>query len=641
MTKPLSFVRNRKSKHATFGNRIRACVDKFITNYSLYKEFYIQNPYLAREFMKRKVFKKLLTPEDAYKIFTQVFPPKELKEFEEVNIEDAVNRILFETIESPLNIPHHPRSLVDGYAVKVDDVKAASETKPVTLRVIGYVSVNQEPCVELLHGTTVGVDTGSIVPLGANAVVPVEYVEEYGDYVKVLRSVKFGENIAIPGSDVCIGEIILEKGSLLTPNAIGALASIGIRRVKAYRKLRLCIISTGNELQEPGTELKEAHIYDSNTYALASEAKKLGFEPVIMGIVPDLESELEKTLMRAISLCDVVIISGGSSAGPQDLVYRVLESMGKIIIHGLRIRPGKPTIYAVVNGKPVFGLPGNPISAITVFRLFIYPYIARVAGLKYLVKPIIINTNLKRPIATERGRRIYNPSITLEEKNQYFSIPVASESYMVASFSRANSYVIIDEYEDRTIKVGSTLPTIIYGDTYLYEPECIIVGEFLLEIQECLKNKCSWLYIVIGSRDPEIEVLSEIANAIVIGASTSKSFNEELIANLNIPLVLVENNIKEKFYYDLAIAPYTSILHEIATLQNKNYVITRHSLHAATLVKEGYAKCAIIPKSIADYLGMEYRAMNKSVEFLIFKGKRAIESSCVKLLREVLQLKNS
>ena len=585
--------------------------------------------------MKRKIFKKLLTPEDAYRIFIQVLPPREVNESEELNIEDSVDRILFEDIVSHLNIPQYPRSLVDGYAVKVDDVKGASETNPVTLKVVGYVSIDQEPHMELLHGTAIGVDTGSIIPLGANAVIPIEYIEEHDNYIKVYRSAKLGENIAIPGSDACLGEIVLEKGSILTTNAIGALASLGIRRVRVYRKLKLCIISTGNELQEPGTELRAPHIYDSNTYTLASEAKKLGFEPIILGIIPDSETKLKEVLMKAVNLCDIVTISGGSSAGPQDLVYRVLNHLGNIVIHGLKVKPGKPTIYAVVNNKPVFGLPGNPISAITVFRLFIYPYIARMAGLRYLVKPVIINTNLKRPIITEKGRRTYSPSITMRIKEQYLSIPIARESYMIASFSKTNGYIVIDEYmTDQTIEVENKLPTIIYGDTYLYEYECIIVGEFLLEIQNSLKGRCSWLYIVVGSKDPEINTLNDIADIVVTGVNKYNNHSKELIMKFNVPLVIIENRKKKKFYYDIAIAPHTSIFHDAMTLQSRNYVITRHSLHAASLVKEGYVRYAIVPKSVAEYLNMEYKALNKSIEIFIFRGKRSKEISCIEMLRK-------
>ncbi|RLG83986.1 MAG: molybdopterin biosynthesis protein, partial [Thermoprotei archaeon] len=253
----------------------------------------------------RVIFKDLITLEEAIARLESELPPK--PKVIEVGLNEALSKVLAEDVKAPINTPPYPRSLVDGYVVNYLDVKEASEDRPVKLKVKGRVRVGDYPDITLRRGESVEIDTGAVIPEGGNAVVPVEETKCIGDYVLIYRSVGYGENIAWPGSDVCTGELVATRGTLITPELIGVLASLGISKVKVFWRPKVCVISTGNELVEPGSELVKGKVYDVNTYVLTSKLRSLGYECVSLGVVPDNEDELRKVVGKAIDLCDVVV----------------------------------------------------------------------------------------------------------------------------------------------------------------------------------------------------------------------------------------------------------------------------------------------------------------------------------------------
>jgi len=390
----------------------------------------------------RKVFKKLVEPSEAVNILLMatkgVFLDYMLSYSQEVKIEDAVGRLLAENVYSPIDLPYYPRSLVDGCALKSSDTKRADENNPIELKYKGLVHVGEQPEEEVTEGSCIEVDTGAWIPIGADSVVPIEYVELKGETAVLSRSSGIGMNIALPSTDIGKGDLIASKGTLITPELVSSIASVGLDTVKVSRPLRVSIGSTGDELIEPGKPLVEGKIYNSNRSYLISRARQLGMDVADYGIVPDDLDELEAKLSDAMDRSDIIIFTGGTSAGPEDVLYRAVERIGRILVHGLKIKPGKPTIIGLLGNKPFFGLPGNPRSALNVFEKVVETYFYKMGLMTrkdFNVNPYELPVN----IFGTRGRRTYIPVSV----DNIYAWPVARDSYMIASHAWADGYIEI------------------------------------------------------------------------------------------------------------------------------------------------------------------------------------------------------
>ena len=322
----------------------------------------------------RRIFHKLLSPEEALKIVEERIRSMRKPEMEVVKISDALGRILAEDIYAKVDSPPFDRAIVDGYAVKAEDVYQADEANPVKLKLIGEIEVGEIPRVELRSGECVEIATGAPMPRGSDAVVMVEYTKKIGDHVLIYRGVHPGENVAQTGSDITAGDLVLRKGKRLNSRDIAVLAAVGYNRVMVYKKLRVAFFSTGNEIISPPNPLKPGKIYDVNGYVIPVMLRDLGLDADFLGILPDRYEVMLKAIRDALNEYDVVITSGSTSAGAGDVIYRIFEELGEIIVHGLRVKPGKPTIIGLSkNGKLLIGLPGFPLSCTMVFIHLIKP----------------------------------------------------------------------------------------------------------------------------------------------------------------------------------------------------------------------------------------------------------------------------
>ncbi|WP_243678906.1 molybdopterin-binding protein [Vulcanisaeta distributa] len=297
---------------------------------------------------KRVIFHELLTPEEA---LSKVFNTVRIEPLgtEVVSIEESYGRVLAKDVYSRIDVPPFDRATMDGFAVRAEDTFGADELNPTRLKVIGNVETGgAEELPQVNPGEAVEIATGAPMPPGANAVVMVEYTKRSGDELMIYRSVTPGENVMSAGSDVMMGELILRRCTVIREREVGLLAAVGIDRVEVFKRPKVAIISTGNELVSPGKELGRGKIYDINTYTIAHAVRSMGAEPMIMGIVRDNINEMRDAVNRALSISDLVLLSGGTSAGLADLTYRVLDEIGPpgIIIHGLKVKPGKPTVVA-------------------------------------------------------------------------------------------------------------------------------------------------------------------------------------------------------------------------------------------------------------------------------------------------------
>ena len=395
--------------------------------------------------MSRVVFKKLVTVEEALKALYDHAKPQCLG-FEEVKITEAYGRILGEDIIARIDLPPFSRAIVDGYAVRAVDTSFASEVNPVRLKVVGRVSAGEDSSLEINEKECIEIDTGAIIPKGADAVVRVEDTLIDGNYIIINNSVGKGSGLTTLGSDVYHGQLVMSEGEELTAEKIGVLAGLGYDKVKVFLKPKVAIFSTGNELIEPGLELKASKIYDVNQYSIGALVQKSGCTPVYLGIKRDNLEEIRGAVIEGLKIADAIIMSGSTSAGVSDLAYKVFEGLGSpgLIVHGITAKPGKPTIIAVIEDKPIFGLPGFPVSALIIYNLIVDPFLRALSGKKPEVKKKI-RANLAIRYVSERGRREYLPVFLKHSKKGLMAIPILGGSGAIASLSSADGILEIPE----------------------------------------------------------------------------------------------------------------------------------------------------------------------------------------------------
>lgn len=361
---------------------------------------------------------------------------------EKVPLSRALGRITAKRVESPGDLPAFARSAMDGYAVRAEDTYGASEGLPALLRVAGEVPMGREPKLELCAGQAVLIHTGGMLPVGADAVVMVENTQLVGDDVEVLRPVAPGENVVQVGEDVRKGETILPAGHLLRPQDLGALAATGIVELEVAARPRVTILATGDEVIPPEAQPTPGQVRDVNTSLLSGLVQRAGGEPITLGIVPDDYDALLNAAKRGLHIADALVVIAGSSVSTRDMTVRVIGELGEpgVLVHGVALRPGKPTILAVANGKPVFGLPGNPVSALVVAGLFVAPAIHRLAGSdqpRGSAVPAILTRNI--PSAT--GREDYVPVRLLDRNGETWAEPVFGKSNLIFTTVRADAWV--------------------------------------------------------------------------------------------------------------------------------------------------------------------------------------------------------
>jgi len=344
-------------------------------------------------------------------------------------------RILYEDVAADEQVPGFDRSSVDGWAVKAADTFGCSDSLPALLKTAGEVEMGKAASMKVLDGECVYVPTGGQVPDGADSVVMIEYTENYGGgSIGVLRPCAPGENIVFSGDDVEAGQRLYTAGHRIAAHDIGALAALGRAAVRVYQKPSVAIISTGDELVPFDRAPQRGQVRDVNSGMLAAAAEASGAEAEVFGIVPDDEDVLVSLLKEARS-CDLILISGGSSAGERDITLDVVNRLGESFIHGIAMKPGKPTIIGEIFGKPVFGLPGHPVAAYFVFELFVYPLICSITG--RVPERRTLEAELSQAIPSNHGRAEY-VAVKLEEE---VAIPIRGKSGLITLLADADGYV--------------------------------------------------------------------------------------------------------------------------------------------------------------------------------------------------------
>ncbi len=350
--------------------------------------------------VRMRGFKKYTPLNSALKI---ILSPARNLPSEPIVFHAAAGRVLAENIIAKNNVPSFDRSAVDGFAVRASDTFGASQTKALNFRIVGSARAGVPSKARVGRREAVKLMTGAPIPKGADAVVMVENTKSRGNTIDVLSPVTPGKNVSKRGEDVRAGEAVLRKGKFLQPHDIGMLASVGAERIKVFRKPEVAIITTGEELVEPGAKIPPAKIIDSNLYSLAAAVNKSGGDPHFMGRVRDDPKAIENAIKKSLRH-DVVLVSGGSSVGEFDLVPDTISRMGRILFHGVSIRPGGPTAFGIVREKPVFSLAGFPVATLVAFHMLARPALLKMQGLKPDHGRRTLKAELTRDVSSTIGR---------------------------------------------------------------------------------------------------------------------------------------------------------------------------------------------------------------------------------------------
>ncbi|MBN1255466.1 MAG: molybdopterin molybdotransferase MoeA [Deltaproteobacteria bacterium] len=367
---------------------------------------------------------------------------------EDVALEDAAGRILAEECIVQDAFPPFDRSAMDGYAVQAQDTFGASESNPTPLEVLGEVRMGERPSSSIQPGGAIKIATGGMLPEGADAVVMVEHTQVMDEHtIQVLRGVAPGENVIHRGEDLKEGEKILEKGHLLRPQDLGALAALGKVRVRVYRRPQVGIISSGDEIVPLEAIPKDGEIRDTNRYTLWALIKEAGGIPFHLGIASDDLEDLQGRIAEGLSQGDVVLISGGSSIGTRDFTVEVIESLpgAQILLHGVAVSPGKPTILAKTGEKMIWGLPGHPVSAMVIFMILVAPALWRMGGRKNweTPRPWALKAQTSRNIPSAQGREDYVRVKLREQDGMLIATPIFGKSGSISTMVKGDGLLRI------------------------------------------------------------------------------------------------------------------------------------------------------------------------------------------------------
>ena len=396
-------------------------------------------------------FLKIKECDEAIDIIQELFDENCKAESEEILVSEAYGRILFEDVYSRMDFPPFNKALKDGFAIVAEDSFGASEESPNTIDVIDFLEAGSTTDKKVEKGRCIEISTGAAMPEGSNAVVMVEYSEKVDDKVNLLTTATPFQDVAKKGSDIEEGNLILKKGDFLNPGKIGVLLSQGFETIEVYKKPTVGIISSGNEITLQGEDLEYGKIYDVNGNMIKNASVSNGADAKFLGIMRDNYDEVKEKITESLKDADVLLCSGGTSAGLGDVLKHVLDELGEVYIHGISVQPGKPTIVGVIDSKIIIGLPGNPVSALMIFNAFVAQPLSKLAGINKDFELEAIKGTMVRRIHSPVGRMQYQLVKVDGNKVQ----PIFKDSGAIFSLSSADGYVkvpksveLVDEGEE-------------------------------------------------------------------------------------------------------------------------------------------------------------------------------------------------
>lgn len=443
----------------------------------------------VRAAARQEQFLEVVSPEEALARFLSHLDLRPLGH-ERVSLMDSLGRVVSADIEAPIDTPPFDRSNVDGFAVRAADSAGATEAQPRRLLLNNEVlACGTAPAVTVEAGTATAIATGGVLPRGADAVAMIEWTElaetEEGPAIELRRAVMPGQFISFAGSDIARGEIVLRRGTLIGSREIGMLAACGIAAVEVVRRPKVAVLSTGDELTEPGTELRPGAVYDSNGPIIAAAIREAGGEPILFGAFPDNEQQLADAVRKALAESDLVVLSGGTSKGAGDLSHKIVSSLGKpgILVHGVALKPGKPLCLAAVGRKPLVVLPGFPTSAIFTFHAYVTPILRAYGGLG--AEPAqTIEATVPVRLPSELGRQEFVLVALVAGADGPVALPIGKGSGAVTTFSEADGFVAIDALAT-SVDAGARLPVTLLGRSAKV-PDIVVTGSHCIALDVVL-----------------------------------------------------------------------------------------------------------------------------------------------------------
>jgi molybdopterin molybdotransferase len=379
-------------------------------------------------------------------------------------IEEALHHVLAEDVVAREDVPSFSRSTVDGYAVQAKDTYGSSESMPSFLDVVGEIHMGKEAITALLSGQAMYIPTGGMLPPGSDSVIMIEYCEDIDGLLNTYKQVAPGENVIDAGEDVRQGTLLLQKGTVLRPQELGVLASLGITHVEVYRKVKVGYLSSGDEIVPYQTEkLAAGQVRDINQLTISALIQEQGGEVIYGGIVRDDFEEFYQKAKELYQKVDFLVVSGGSSVGAKDYTTDVIQSLGNpgIFVHGVSVKPGKPTIFGMANDKPILGLPGHPASAVVIFSLFGTQVIRQLRGEGSHKRPERVKARISKNIPSIPGRADYIRVRLTEKNGEWWAEPILGKSGLISTLVYSDGLTEIVSKKEG-VREGDWVPVILF-----------------------------------------------------------------------------------------------------------------------------------------------------------------------------------
>lgn len=468
---------------------------------------------------ERRQFRDLIDAAEAQRLIDAL--PIEPARAHPVPLESAVGRVLAAAQTAPIDVPGFDRAAMDGYAVRAADTFAASETDPVSLHLLGAVHAGEPATQTVSAGSCVEISTGAVMPAGADAVVIVERTELSDDEVAVYRPVAPGQNMMAAGADIAAGTPALQAGTIIAPRVVGLLAAMGVDEVLVRDRPQVGIISTGDELVRPGETVTPAagQIYDVNSYTVAAAVEEAGGVPVLYPHAGDTYTEMEAQLREAAAACDLVVSSGSTSASAVDVIYRVIEDAGELIAHGVAVKPGKPMLIGRFSDSAYIGLPGYPVSALTIFRRFVAPRLRAAAGRPPASAPTVTGRMLEEGRFGEGRLRLMPVGVIADAGGDPLVYPVDKGSGATTSLVEADGVVSVPA--TTAYVAADEVVEVELFDTDWVMPRLLVAGEPDPVVTDLLAQLTAPRFLAVGADEGRRRLRRGIVDAAVITGAES------------------------------------------------------------------------------------------------------------------------
>jgi len=604
------------------------------------------------------VYHKLVTVDEAVESAWSLLKESGWPKGESIPVFESLDHVLSESFYARVDSPPFDRSVMDGYALRSSDLAGADDAHPKTFHVVGREDVGVVFGREVQQNECVKIATGAPIPRGCDAVVMIEFTKQTSSEVTIYKGVSSGENIAQAGSDISVGDLVLRANKRITSRELAALSAQGIKKINVYRKPSVGVFSTGNEIVPSGTPLKIGSIYDVNGPAISAILHEMGIEAKFYGILPDDEKQVMSEITEALKIHDVIITSGSTSAGFGDMIYRVLDGLGKpgVIVHGVKLRPGKPTVIAVAGGKLLIGLPGFPLSAIMVFHLIAKPIIWKMAAFHTISEPNKIKAVVPFTFDAGKGKRDLVAVQIVQTKNSNIAYPLLAHSGSASALAAADGFIDVPEEreflrEGEEVEVTTLNPLIKVADLTIIGSHCLGVDRIIerlpnLEVKAVNVGSWSgWQAIKRGEADiagthlldektmeyntPFLEKSGLLGRAVIVRGYSRKiglvvaknnpkhvSSIEDLVHN---KLIFVNRNKGSgiRTYLDFKLKPFVDEGFSPELIEGYTYEVKTHTAVAAA-VYQGRADCGIAFEAVTAFYPVDFIPLHEEkYDFLV------------------------